>query len=422
MKTLHLTNSWHARSGGIATFYRALMRAAEARGHEMRLIVPGESNYVEETGRHCRIYHLRAPTAFFNNAYRTIYPHRYLLPGSDVVRILNLEQPDLVEICDKYTLPYLGGLLRVGAHPLVRFRPTVVGLSCERMDDNVAAYLTRWPGAIAIARAYLRWLYLPLSDHHIAVSDHTAGELREVADGHKVTRGIWVLPMGVETGIFSPARRTAEKRAELLRRAGGGPDALLLLYAGRLAPEKNLGLLADVVERLPRDGLRAVIAGDGISRGELERRLGGRAAFLGHVQSRERLADLYANCDLFLHTNPREPFGIAPLEAMASGLALVAPNSGGVTTYADASNAWLAEPSPDAFAAAIEEACGNPELRRTRLEAAVSTAAEYGWDEATNRYLDLYTDIHAYVNTARPPRTAPRFLTTPKTKLFKFVS
>ena len=415
MKTLHLTNSWQPRSGGVATFYRAVLRAAETRGHQMRLIVPSDTTHVEEIGRHCRVYHLRAPRALFNSAYRVLYPHRYLLPWGDILRILNREQPDLVETCDKYTLLYLGGLLRVGLHPLVRFRPAIVGLSCERMDDNVTAYVSGSTAALAFTRLYLRWLYLPLSDHHIAVSEHAAAELRGVSHGHKVARGVWVLPMGADTGLFSPARRTAEKRALLLRRAGGAPDTTVLLYAGRLAPEKNLGLLVGVMERLRDHGLRLVLAGDGILRSEIEGRLDRRTCFLGHVESREELADLFANCDVFVHPNPREPFGVAPLEAMASGLPLVAPDRGGVTTYAHAGNAWLAEPVPAAFAAAIQEARQDGELRRIRVEAALQTAAQYDWQAAANRYLDLYDDIHSYVKAARPPRTAPRFLTTRKT-------
>jgi len=162
VKTLHPTNAWHAKSGGIATMYRAILRAAEERGHEMRLIVPSGSTSVEEVGRHGRIYHLRAPAAPFNGGYRILYPHRYLFPRGDILRIIDTERPDLIETTDKYTLLYLGGLLRIRAHPLLRFRPAVVGLSCERMDENTAAYLSGASAALALTRLYMRWLYLPL--------------------------------------------------------------------------------------------------------------------------------------------------------------------------------------------------------------------------------------------------------------------
>jgi len=420
MKTLHLTNSWHPRSGGIATFYRQLLRAAEACGHQMRLIVPSETTRVEEVGRHGRIYYLQAPPALFNPEYRMLLPHRYLLPGADVLRILEREQPDLIETCDKYSLLYLGGLLRIGAHPFVRRRPAIVGLSCERMDDNVAAYAFRSRLAMAFTRWYMRWIYLPLSDHHIAVSEHVAAELDAVSHGHKVARGVWVLPMGADTELFSPARRTPQARERLLHRVGAEPGTTLALYAGRLVPEKNLQLLTALMAHC--QDLRLVLAGDGSQRGEMERAMDARACFLGHVASRQELADLYANCDVFVHPNPREPFGIAPLEAMAAGLPLVAPNSGGVTTYAHSGNAWLAKPEPEAFAAAIEEACRHDDRRRQKIEAALATAARYGWPAAAGRYLRLYEEIHACVTSSHAPGTAPRFVTMPKTRIGQIVS
>jgi len=178
LKTLHLTNSWHETSGGIATFYRALMDAANRRGHSIRLVVPGEDDRVEETGEFGRIYHVKAPRARFNSQYRMIYPRQFLPAGSSLQRILAAERPDLVEICDKYTLNYLGALLRRGLLRTLDFRPIVVGLSCERMDDNFRTYVGRIPFARRFCAAYMRWIYFPFFDHHIANSAYTAEELR----------------------------------------------------------------------------------------------------------------------------------------------------------------------------------------------------------------------------------------------------
>ena len=63
IKTLHLTNSWHETSGGIATFYRALIEAANQRQQNIRLVVPGDHDRMEELGAFGKIYHLRAPHA-----------------------------------------------------------------------------------------------------------------------------------------------------------------------------------------------------------------------------------------------------------------------------------------------------------------------------------------------------------------------
>jgi glycosyltransferase involved in cell wall biosynthesis len=238
LKTLHLTNSWHETSGGIATFYRALMAAANQREHHIRLIVPGETDRVESVGPFAKIYHVKAPRARFNREYRTIYPAQFIAPCSRVHEILAAERPDLVEVCDKYTLNYLGALLRRRLLPALDFRPVVVGLSCERMDDNFRTYIGSIPFARHFCAAYMKWIYFPFFDHHIANSEYTAQELRAASQGHMVDRSIWIEPMGVDLEHFAPDRQSADVRQRLSRRVRGNRDSVLLLYAGRLAPEK----------------------------------------------------------------------------------------------------------------------------------------------------------------------------------------
>jgi alpha-1,6-mannosyltransferase len=400
LKTLHLTNAWAETSGGIATFYRALIAASNRRRHEIRLIVPGLEEREEQVGDFGKIYHMRAPKAPLNPNYRTIYPSRFLAPGSKIQEILAWERPDLVEISDKYTLHYLGPLLRMRLVAALDYRPILVGLSQERMDDNIRAYFGSIPFAQPFSSAYMKWMYFPFFDHHIANSEYTAGELRAVADGHLIPRGTWIRPMGVDLDHLSPTRRSPEERRRLLQNFGID-DGTLFLYAGRLVPEKNLGLLFDVLARLAKDGgrnYRLLVVGDGIERKTWERKckadLPGRAFFMGHVRHPSTLADIYANVDIFIHPNPREPFGIAPLEAMASGVPLVVPNVGGVTSYATHDNAWIVNPDVDSFEAAIKEVVANPVLAARRAESALVTAREYRWDRVAASFLQLYEELY----------------------------
>lgn len=402
LRTLHLTNSWHETSGGIATFYRALMDAANKRGQRIALIVPGERDAIEAVGDFGRIYHVKAPRARFNREYRTIYPAQFLLPGSAVQRILATERPDFVEVCDKYTLNYLGALLRRRLLPAIDFRPVVVGLSCERMDDNFRTYVGQPPLSRAFCSAYVKWIYFPFFDHHIANSAYTAEELRTAAQGQMVARNIWVRPMGVDLSHFSPAHRSVDVRHALRRNLDLPDDAVLLLYVGRLAPEKHLALLFDVFARLVADtkhDYRLLVAGDGIERGQWEAfcaaHAPGRARFLGHIKDPNRLASLLANADAFIHPNAHEPFGIAPLEAMASGLPLVAPNSGGVATYANSGNAWVAPAEAASFTETVQELLADSEERCRRVRNALETAAQYKWETVASSFLDLYDEIHA---------------------------
>jgi len=420
MRTLHLTNSWHETSGGIATFYRALMGEANRREQVIRLVVPGESDRVEECGKFGRIYHLHAPRSPLNPAYRTIYPTQFLSSGGKLQQILRAENPDLIEICDKYTLNYLGALLRRGLLPRLSLRPVVIGLSCERMDDNFRTYLGSLPLAEAFCSLYMKWLYFPFFDHHIANSEYTAEELRSAAEGQLIPRGTWIRHMGVDLVHLSPHRRSKAMRARLLENFGAGEDSTLLLYVGRLAPEKNLSLLFDLLARLSRSrsrDFRLLVVGEGIERERWERdsarRAPGSALFFGHIKERNVLADLYANADLFVHPNPREPFGIALLEAMASGLPLVAPNRGGVTSYASEENAWLAEATLDDFSAAIEEALSNSMLRGRKVTAALETARRHEWTTVASSFLDLYTALMCSARGSLGAYPAPAFTSAP---------
>jgi glycosyltransferase involved in cell wall biosynthesis len=256
----------------------------------------------------------------------------------------------------------------------------------------------------------MKWLYFPMFDHHIAVSDHTAGELIQASRGHKVRRGIWVSPMGVDCGRFTPERRCGRLRTEILERTGGDdPDAVLLFYAGRLAREKNLQLLAAVMQLLDPRKFRLAVAGDGALLEWLRAQCGTikNVVFLGFVPDRELLARYYASADLFVHPNPREPFGIAPLEAMAAGLALVAPDSGGVTSYANASNAWLTRPAAECFTAAIREAAADPAARAARAANARATAVSHRWEIVASRFLGVCREIHALTQGLRQSASVP---------------
>ncbi len=419
LKTIHLTNAWHATSGGIGTFYRSLMNAANDAGHQLRLVVPAEQEAIEENGKFGRIYHVKSARAPLNGSYRFLYPLHYLRPHGKICQILNAEQPNLVEICDKYTLPYLGGLLRIGKLKRVALEASVVGLSCERMDENMAAYFGGHRLGVQFCRWYMKNIYFPQFDHHIANSDHTAEELRYAARGHKIRRGVWVRPMGVDCSGLSPSMRCGDMRRELALRAGGTENSVLLLYVGRLVPEKNLALLAETMRELAgRSGVdyRLLIAGQGMSRAPFERACAaaapGRVLMLDHVTDRQELGRLYASCDVFVHPNPREPFGIAPLEAMASGLPLVAPNAGGITSYANSANAWLADPSAETFADAIEDACAPGDRQRRKIEAALRTAAQYDWPAVAGQFLQLYQDLAHSFQQRREPSGKPRFYST----------
>jgi glycosyltransferase involved in cell wall biosynthesis len=400
IKTLHITNSYHPASGGIRTFYNALLDAANHHCRFVRLVVPAAETSIQEVGDFGRIYHVAAPRVpIIDSRYRWMLPHTYAWRyESPLRRILAAERPDLVEVCDKFWLLYLSGVLRRGWIPGVPV-PVIVGLTCERLDDNMRTYVSSGRAAQTVCERYMRQCYVPRFDFHIAVSEYIAAEVRRLLP-ERLRGRLYVCPMGVDYAAFSRSSDTATLRRELLRRSGGTEKTALLLYAGRLSKEKNLFLLPPVLATLanhPRTDYRLVIAGDGglttELRTALEHSAPGRSLFLGHCRG-EDLAALYHATDIFVHPNPREPFGIAPLEAMAAGLPLVAPASGGVLTYANHENAWLAENTPTSFADVISAVHADAAFSHRKIEQARRTAEQFSWPSVTANYFCLYDHFH----------------------------
>ncbi|MDH3494442.1 MAG: hypothetical protein OEM82_12880, partial [Acidobacteriota bacterium] len=108
----------------------------------MRLIVPGEKDEVEIVNEFAKIYYVKAPKSpLFDKRYRIILPWQYMTNDSPIRKILLNEMPDLVEITDKYTLSMFGTMVRRKKFKQLG-RPMLVHFSCERMDDNIASFLS----------------------------------------------------------------------------------------------------------------------------------------------------------------------------------------------------------------------------------------------------------------------------------------
>ena len=423
IKSVHITNYYHKNSGGISTSYNNLLDAANRHERYVRLIVPGEKEEIEEVGKYGKIYYVPAKySPIFDRRYRVIMPWQYLLPDSIVRRILIGEMPDVIEVTDKYTLSFIGAMIRVNKFEEIG-RPMLVHFSCERMDDNIGSFITSGSGGKWFSRRLMSNYNFPNYDFHIANSPYTAEEFYEAVEKSENPRRwdwffnwcwrvfkapripleerIAVCPRGVNIEQFSPDRKSAAVKREMRERAGVPENSIVLLYAGRISPEKNIELLPDLMEILGEDSAqdyRLLVAGAGPKadwlKEETDKRVPNKIVQLGHLE-KETLADYYANCDVFVHPNPREPFGIAPLEAMASGVPTLAPNAGGLLAYASNENAWLVEPTAENFAAAVREIVTDEALRNRKIERAFETVRHNTREISTDRLFATYDRMYA---------------------------
>jgi len=166
----------------------------------------------------------------------------------------------------------------------------------------------------AAIMAYLRWFH-----NRTACTMVPTDELRVQLAAHDFARLV-VIARGVDTELFSPEHRREALRA----RWGAAPGDPVFVYVGRLAAEKNLGLVVETFLLMQKTEPRArcVLVGDGPERTALEKKYP-QFCFAG-MQRGPGLAAHYASADVFVFPSTTETFGNVVTEAMASGLVVLA--------------------------------------------------------------------------------------------------
>jgi len=222
-------------------------------------------------------------------------------------------------------------------------------------------------------------------------------------------RDVRVVARGVDTTLFHPARRSETLRAEW----GVGPPDPVLLHVGRIAAEKNLATLvsAYAAARAQEPRSRLVLVGDGPARAQIQARCPD-AIFAG-VRRGEDLATHYASADVFLFPSLTETYGNVTLEALASGLAVVAFDyAAAAETVRHGDNGLLA-PMGDAGAFTALAASAVSDIARARAMGfnARESALKLGWDLVVRQLetlLEVAAGVAAQSNGASARQRAPR--------------
>lgn len=196
---------------------------------------------------------------------------------------------------------------------------------------------------------------------------------------------------GVDTGLFDPARRDPELRHQW----GLKDNELAMVYVGRIAPEKNIELLLHSYRTLQayRPGSRLIMVGDGPACQKVAKRC--PEVILSGVRRGEELARHYATGDLFLFPSLTDTFGNVVLEAMASGLPVVAFNQAAAAELIiDGRHGRLVTgEDDDAFVAAVLDAASD----QTRLahwgQAARTRAIAHGWPALIHQLENIFQQL-----------------------------
>jgi len=275
--------------------------------------------------------------------------------------------------------------------------PDLLGLAALRQANAwgtpvVASYHTHFASYLKYYRlnalepgvwAYLRWFYGQCRQVYVP-----SRSMMDVLQNHGIDGNLMLWPRGVESSLFSPARRSNEWRES----HGIGHEEPLVTFVSRLVTEKGVDVFVDVSRMLSAKGIRhrALIVGDGPERKRLEELLPDEL-FLGHL-SGDSLATAYASSDVFLFPSETETFGNVTLEALSSGLPVVAANATGSNALVDDGvNGFLAPPGISAaFAEKVERLVLDAGLRTEMAGKARASAEAYDWSRVLAQMVTYY--------------------------------
>lgn len=384
MKICDLTQFYSPLSGGVKRYVHEKADYIRAQTDDQHvLIVPGKKT--EWTGdERSRTYSIRSPLISRTARYRALLDLRI------VGEILAREQPDIVESSDPYQIGWkaiaFGKSARV---PVVAFYHSHFP---EAYLRGVAKLLGARAGKslMSAARQYVRKMY-----NRFEATLVPSQPLAEILKDWGV-RNTRLVPLGVNIRNFNPGPSDA---VEAQRK--------LLLYVGRLAPEKNTKTLFEafriVSKRRPGE-FQLIVIGDGPQREQL-RRLEAETQGVKWIQyctDPAELARYYRSADLFVHPGTQETFGLVALESQACGTPVVGIRGSrldGIILHDQ--EGWAPENNAEALAGAIEQFSAR-DLNALGNEAARKAAENYAWSKVFERLFCIYREVCANYHRARP--------------------
>lgn len=382
-RVLYCTDTYPPQVNGVSVVTALSVTGLRSRGWEVEVVAPNYPPPKNNPFGADSALTLGPPTIGLRSLPMPLYPDlRFAAPSAGRVdQVVEQFQPWLVHSATEFMIGRTGQRI-----------------ARQRGVPTVSSYHTDFS---RYARSYgVGWLEQPVARylarfHRRSLRVYTPGKpARDHLHRLGVTE-VEVWGRGVDVTSFHPG-----KVDRALRRAYASDETLLFLHVGRLAAEKDV---EQVIEGFRRARLQAggrqpmhlIIAGTGPREAALRAQADQHVTFLGNLDRSTILPRLYASADAFLFSSQTETLGLVILEAMASGLPVVAAPSGGVADHlrSDQNGLAYAPGDVDAMAAAIVRLADSIGLRRRLARGARQTAEALSWEVELDRLDASYREV-----------------------------
>jgi phosphatidylinositol alpha 1,6-mannosyltransferase len=384
MRVLYCTDTYPPQVNGVSVVTALSVNGLTRLGWECAVVAPRYPEATHAIWNQSRPAHGMAAEEILSLPSVPLpgYPEvRLAVPNPRPVhRLVQRFRPDLIHCATEFSIGRMGQLAAARAKlPVVSSYHTDFARYADAYGQSwlrraVSSYLGRF-------HRRSRRVYTPSTISRADVLQLGAADVE-----------VW--GRGVDAQVFHPARRTREGRDAL-----GLGDRFTFLYVGRLAAEKRPDQIVEAFriarEMLPADSIRLVMAGTGPCEADLRAAAPPGVTFLGFLDRQTRLPALYADCDAFVFASVTETLGLVVLEAMASGLPVIAAPAGGVRDHLRDSQNGLAYPagSAEAMARAMVQLVRDTGLARRLSAGARATAEQLTWEREIERLDRSYREV-----------------------------
>lgn len=356
---------------GITNYIDLNKRYLEKAGHDVYVFTFSEPNHVDNEVRVIRSPGLPLADTGFFLSLRYSREAKKLLQNMDVVHVHH---------------PFLSG--RLALHYCRPYQIPIVFTNHTRYDLYAQAYLPKVPGDVS--ESLLR-AYMPSFCEAVNLVVSPSPGMEKILRQLDVTSPIEIIPNGVDLNRFF--------KAEPLSRAEHGfyEEDVLLIYTGRLAPEKNLEFLLQAFTGVAQalDHVRLLLVGDGPLKEDLKAlaqqlHVSSSVKFTGKILY-ENMPGYLAMCDAFVTASVTEVHPFSVIEAMAAGLPIMGTYSPGVgDTVEDGVTGFLSAEDLPAFTAKLTRLCLQNGLRHKMGRAARKASNRYAIERTTQMMLEHY--------------------------------
>ena len=382
MRVLISAESFLPRSNGVTNSVLRVSRYLKSQGHEVLIIASGDGpSRVEE------IEIRRVPALALKRIAQVDIPR---VKVKTLIPILEEFNPDIIYLASPFLLgeQVRKAGIRCGIPVIANYQTDVSGF-IDFYGLNTAK---------TIVEKRLKKIHKG-STLTLAPSTESISFLRSLGIENVRHWG-----RGVDLEQFNPAWRSEKLR----KYWGADSDTLIIGFVGRLAPEKQVHKLASIgdVGLLAGKKILQVIVGEGPTRETLEKSLP-KAVFTGHLNGKE-LSKAVASMDLLITTGENETFCQVIQEAMAAGLAVIAPNAGGPKDLiSDGVDGFLYEPGEnlDIRKKVLRAIFDRDQLEKMSL-AAYSKVQGKTWDQVCHQLLSIFSEVIDSEHLAREEKVA----------------